>query len=84
MQQRGIQEFVLKTSTQAAVPMQKRGEDKREATKSKQKTRDMMSERMRRADKGKTPKSIWDLLGRGQEKIVKVRTADQERGQVRL
>ena len=77
-QQRGIQEFVLRTSTQAAVPMEKRGEDRREAAKSMQKVREKMSERMRRADEGKTAKLIWDLLGRGQEKIVKVRHADRE------
>ena len=40
-----------------------------------------MSERMRRTDEGRTAKSIWDLLGMGQEKIVKVRNADQELGQ---
>ena len=51
-----------------------------EAAKSTQKAREKMSERMRRADEGKTAKSIWELLGRGQEKIVKVRNADQERG----
>ena len=79
--QRSIQEFVLRTSTQAAVPMEKRGEDRREAAKSKQKAREKMSERMRRADEGKTAESIWDLLGTGQEKIVKVRNADQERRQ---
>ena len=37
-----------------------------------------MSERMRRAEKGKTAKSIWYLVGRGQEKIVQVRNPDQE------
>ena len=72
---------MLRTSTQAAVPMETRGEDRREAAKSKQKAREKVSERMRRGDEGKTAKSILDLLGRGQEKIVKVRNADQERGQ---
>ena len=57
-QQRGIQEFVLRTSTQAAVSMEKRGEDRREAAKSKQKVREKMSERMRRADEGKTASQI--------------------------
>ena len=80
-QQRSIQEFVLRTSTQAAVPMEKRGKHRREAAKSKQMATENMSERMRRAGEGKTAKSIWDLFGRGQEKIVKERDADQERMQ---
>ena len=44
-QQRNMQEFVLRTSTQAVVPMEKRGEDRREAAKSKQKAREKMSEK---------------------------------------
>ena len=39
-----------------------------------------MSERMKGVDEGKTDKSIWDLLGHVQKRIVGVKEGELERG----
>ena len=66
-----MQELVLRAPTQASALREEHVEGTEETVRNKQKAREKTSEGLRRVDEGKTAKSIWDMLGNDQKKVVR-------------
>ena len=77
-QQRDMQEFMLRTPTKGSIPTEKRVEDIEETARNRQRAREKVRERMRRADEGNMATSIWSLLENDQTRVVGVKEGGEE------